>query len=336
MKDIKIWFTDFYFGFDNNNNPLSNLLKEFYNIVLDKDKPDYLIYSCYGNDFLKYDCLRIYYTGENLVPDFNLCDYAIGFERLKFRDRYLRYPNYAFFEDQFEQLTATRKFDLKILSEKKYFCNFIYSNSKAHPARDRFFHQLNTYKEVTSPGTHLNNSNLFVGERFAADWMFSKLEFQSQCKFTIAFENTSSPGYTTEKILHAFISNTIPIYWGDPEITKDFNPKAFINCHDFENSEAVIQRIREVDTNDELYLSILNEPPFLENKISEDLKRNNLTEFLQNIFDQEIDSAGRRNHYGTSLQYENDLKSMVSIDKQYKERNKVRRFLGKFGIPNVI
>src|SRR5690606_34891130 len=119
-----------------------------------------------------------------------------------------------------EQLTNTRNFDRRILSEKEYFCNFIYSNSKANPARDRFFHQLNTYKEVTAPGTHLNNSNLFVGERFAADWMFSKLKFQSQCKFTIAFENTSSPGYTTEKILHAFISNTIPIYWGDPEVTK--------------------------------------------------------------------------------------------------------------------
>ena len=331
MKNIKLWFTDFYEGFDPADNPLSRILEKNYSIILTKEEPDYLIYSCYGNEFLNYNCIRIYYTGENLTPDFNLCDYAIGFDRLTFRDRYLRYPNYAFFEDQFEQLINPRNFDKKILSEKKYFCNFIYSNPHAHPARDHFFHKLNSYKEVTSLGTHLNNSNLFVGERFAADWMFSKLEFQSQCKFTIAFENTSSPGYTTEKILHAFISNTIPIYWGDPEVTKDFNPHSFINCHDFEDFEAVMERIREIDGNDELYLSILNEPPYVDNKIPEELERIKLTDFLQHIFDQEKEVAGRRNHYGTSMKYENDLKAMVALTQQYKERNKLKRFLDKLG-----
>ena len=168
-----------------------------------------------------------------------------------------------------------------------------------------------------------------MGERFAADWMFSKLEFQSQSKFTIAFENTSSPGYTTEKILHAFISNTIPIYWGDPEVTKDFNPKAFINCQDFEDFEAVMDRIREVDTDDGLYLSILNESPFVDNNIPEELKKSKLTVFLQNIFDQEIEIAVRRSVYGTSLKYENNLKEMVSLSKKIKERNKLRRFIDK-------
>src|SRR5690606_11569842 len=115
------------------------------------------------------------------------------------------------------------------------------------------------------------------------------------------------------------------------EVTKDFNPKSFINCHDFENSEAVIERIKEIDGNDELYLSILNEPPFVDNQIPEDLKRNNLTEFLQNIFDQEIESAGRRNHYGSSLKYENDLKAMVYLTQQHKKRNKLKRFLDKLG-----
>lgn len=162
--------------------------------------------------------------------------------------------------------------------------------------------------------------------------MYSKLEFQSQCKFSIAFENTTSPGYTTEKILHAFISNTIPIYWGDPEVTKDFNPKAFINCHDFENFEAVIERIKEVDNNDELYLTILKEPPFVDNKIPGNLQKNKLTAFLQNIFDQEKEKANRRSLYGKSLKYENDLKKMVSLSTKHRERNKVRRFLAKIGI----
>jgi alpha(1,3/1,4) fucosyltransferase len=232
MKKLRLWFSDFDKLFDHQDNFLYQLLSSQYEIILDSYNPEYLIYSCYGNDYLNYDCVRIYYTGENLVPDFNLCDYAIGFNYLEFGDRYIRYPNFALYEDQFKKLLDKKNFDESISFNKEYFCNFIYSNSFADPIRDEFFHLLSQYKEVSSPGKHLNNLSITVGDRFSGNWMYTKLEFQSKCKFSIAFENTSSPGYTTEKILHAFISNTVPIYWGNPEIAKDFNPKAFINCHD--------------------------------------------------------------------------------------------------------
>ena len=121
MKKIKIWFTDFYEGFEPANNYFFCLLSKKYSIKLDQHNPDYLIYSCYGNEFLNYNCIRIYYTGENLVPDFNLCDYAIGFHYLELGDRYLRYPNFALLEDQFQQLESLEPplkdyFQLKIIS----------------------------------------------------------------------------------------------------------------------------------------------------------------------------------------------------------------------------
>ncbi|OOP83980.1 fucosyltransferase, partial [Helicobacter pylori] len=37
---------------------------------------------------------RVFYTGENEVPNFNLFDYAIGFDELDFNNRYLRMPLY--------------------------------------------------------------------------------------------------------------------------------------------------------------------------------------------------------------------------------------------------
>ena len=37
------------------------------------------------------------------------------------------------------------------------------------------------------------------------------------------------PGYTTEKIAEPWLEGCIPIYWGDPEITRDINPDCFIN-----------------------------------------------------------------------------------------------------------
>lgn len=39
--------------------------------------------------------IRIFYPPpENLVPDFNICDYAIGFHYLDFEDHYFRFPLY--------------------------------------------------------------------------------------------------------------------------------------------------------------------------------------------------------------------------------------------------
>lgn len=327
MKTLKLWFTDFYTGFDPEDNYFFKLLSESFKVELDRVNPDYLIYSCYGYDFLNFNCVRIFYTGENLKPDFNLCDYAIGFDYLDFNDRYLRYPNFAFYEGQFEQLTSKRNITRTEISAKDYFCNFIYSNSNADPTRDHFFQLLNTYKPVTSPGTHLNNISLSVGERFASDWMFTKIKFQSRCKFSIAFENSSSPGYTTEKLMHAFISNTIPIYWGNPQVAKDFNPKAFVNCHQFKNLEEVISKVKEIDQNDELYFSIVNEAPFVKNEIPENLEKRKLTEFLQQIFDKKKEEAERRPKYGAVKNYERSIREILSSKKKYLKIRKIYSFL---------
>lgn len=308
MKKIQLWFTDFYKGFDPANNYLYELLSRHYELILDKENPDYIICSCYGHDFLNYKtAVKLYYTGENLVPDFNLYDYGIGFSCLNFEDRYLRYPNFALIPDQFGELLEQRSFTVEDLEKKEYFCNFIYSNSQADPARDKFFHLLSKYKKVMSPGSHLNNASMDVGGRLMENWMYTKLEFQSKCKFTIAFENSSAPGYTTEKLMHAYITNTIPIYWGNPEVTKDFNTKSFINCHEFKTFEEVVERVKEIDQHDQLALQMLNEPPFSENVIPEDLKKEKLENFLRSIFDQDKVEAYKRPRFGTTRNYEKEL-----------------------------
>lgn len=312
MKKIHLWFTDFYKGFDPANNYLYELLSRHFKIILDPKDPDYLIYSCYGKDFLKYiNSIKIFYTGENLVPDFNLCDYGIGFNYLNFKDRYLRYPNFVLIPDQFKELLKQRSFSVDVVEKKEYFCNFIYSNSQADTTRDKFFHLLSEYKKVMSPGSHLNNTSMNVGRRFTENWMYTKLNFQSKCKFTIAFENSSSPGYTTEKLMHAYITNTIPIYWGNPEVTKDFNPKSLINCHEFKTFEEVVDRVKEIDQDDELALNYLNAPPFLNNLIPENLKEEILETFMKSIFQQDLKNAFRRPHFGTAKKYENSLRSKV-------------------------
>lgn len=104
-KKIKIWFSDFTEDIDPRNNYLTNIINKDYDLIFDEHNPDYLIFAPYGYDFLKYkSAIKIYYTGENLFPDFNLCDYAIGFHHLSFEDRYLRFPLFAMMRDQFHQI----------------------------------------------------------------------------------------------------------------------------------------------------------------------------------------------------------------------------------------
>jgi hypothetical protein len=73
------------------------------------------------------------------------------------------------------------------------------------------------------------------------------------------------PGYTTEKILHAFYAGTVPIYWGSETVTSDFNGDAFININDFENFDAAIEYILAVDKDPDLYNSYLEAPKFKNN-----------------------------------------------------------------------
>ncbi|MFR8313282.1 MAG: hypothetical protein ACLVBP_13570 [Ruminococcus sp.] len=56
------------------------------------------------------NAVRVFFTGENIAPDFQMCDYAIGFERLLFGDRYIRFP---FYYGMYEYAK-----DLKLAEEK--------------------------------------------------------------------------------------------------------------------------------------------------------------------------------------------------------------------------
>ena len=94
---IKLKFVDFFSGFNKQDDEFLDVLKERYEVV-QCDDPDYIIYSGFGYEHLHYDCIRIFYTGECQTPDFNECDYAIGFDRLQFGDRYMRVPLYNIFQ----------------------------------------------------------------------------------------------------------------------------------------------------------------------------------------------------------------------------------------------
>jgi hypothetical protein len=271
---------------------LINILKKYYNVEL-SEQPDYVFFHESTYDYLNYNCIRIFYTGENFSPNFNLCDYAIGFDFLTFQDRYYRLPIYLinqFYNDQDVKLAQGGDFAKPLnfnqtdLAKKTGFCSFVYGNYMADPSRKEIFEKLSTYKRVDAGGGFLNN----IGHRVE-----SKLAFEMQYKFSVAFENSSNSGYVTEKLTNALIAKTIPIYWGSPDVVKEFNPNRFINCNDYKNFDEVLERVKEIDNNDELYLKIINEPVAALG-YDFNLVRNNFETFLKNIFDQPLAAAKRR------------------------------------------
>lgn len=284
MKTIKIKFVDFGTSFEKEGFYIYQYLLKKYNVII-SDEPDYLFFSSFGYEHLKYNCIRIFYTGENARPNFNHCDYAIGFDYIEFEDRYIRFPLFLAFDAyrNIFKIACEKHLDTNNLKIRNKFCNMVCSNG-LNSERIRFFKELNTYKQVDSGGKLLNN----VGGPVK-----SKLEFQKNYKFSLAFENSKSNGYSTEKIIDAFASGGIPIYWGDSRITEVFNEKAFINSNQFHSTEEVIAFIKKVDENDDIYLSYIKEPMLL-NKDYLKTSEKKLNKFLDNIFEQSINKARRR------------------------------------------
>lgn len=287
MKTIKINFVDFWSNFDYKKFIIYQILSKKYKIEI-SDNPDYLFFSCFGYNHLKYnDCIKIFYTGENVIPNFNQCDYAIGFHYIEFEDRYLRYPLFLAFENYLE---LSKMADIKHLNKNNYkirnkFCNMVVSNNSCE-YRNNFFLKLSKYKKVDSGGGYLNN----IGGPVT-----SKLDFQKSYKFSIAFENSSTNGYTTEKIIDAFAAGGIPIYWGDPLIDKIFNPKAFINAKKFKSDQELIDYIKKIDNDEKLYKSYIKEPVFIDkNYLKKEEKK--LEKFLNNIFDKDILNCKKENY----------------------------------------
>lgn len=307
MKEIKIRICDY-----DPHDPWSygrfiiDRLKRFYEVVL-SDNPDYVFFHERATGYLDHPrAIRIFYTGENIHPNFNLADYAISFDKDGFDGRNFRLPLYLvpgqYYEEtrqlgedpDFEQVKPMTK---KELRTKSGFCSFVYSNNRADPNRDLLFDALSAYKKVDSGGKHRNN----VGGPVA-----SKFVFEHSHKFSIAFENSSRTGYITEKLPGSLAARTIPIYFGDPNIGDEFNTARIINAHDFPDFAAVVARVKEIDENDDEYMRIVNQP-VLANGYHPEAARREFDAFLRSIFDQPLADA-RRIRINTTHQAELEQK----------------------------
>jgi hypothetical protein len=289
MKTIKIDFCDFWQGFDRHQNYFTQLLSRYFKVVV-CDDPDFLFFSNTGYRHKTYNCVKIYYTGESFPPDYIDCDYSVSFELIE-NQRNLRYPLYILYGDMHSLLSPKKPY-AEVRKQHTKFCNMVVSNARATKRID-FFHKLSQYKQVDSGGRYLNNIGGPIG---------NKMEFISQYKFSIAFENKSQDGYTTEKLVEPMFCGSMPVYWGNKKVALDFNPASFINWDDYGSDEAVIERIIQLDQNDDLYEEVYNQPYFIGNEVNRYCNEDRLVEFLSGIFSSRIRNA--RYYYGRTATIE--------------------------------
>ncbi len=163
----------------------------------------------------------------------------------------------------------------------KKFCCILISNESAFD-RINFVKKLSRYKKVDIYGkTSLTNSD----NSKLPDGFHNNSTFYSQYKFVICFENSFSNEYITEKLPNVMIGKSIPIYRGAPNVGEYFNTKSFINYDDYGSYEKMIEKIIELDKDNDKYLEFAN-IPFLtkknKNKIRD--KESELKRFLKKIF----------------------------------------------------
>jgi alpha(1,3/1,4) fucosyltransferase len=192
------------------------------------DRPQVVLYGPYGGAMPAGRYVKVFIGCENVRPIMSECDFAFGV----LHPEYVNHPRYmrlARWGDD-SHLIRRDKDWAAVLAGKTRFCAFLYSQRCAY--REAFFHALSRYKPIDAPGRAMNNMPGIDPVPGRIDWQ-AKIEFLRAYKFVIAFENSSAPGYNTEKLSHAIEADCVPIYWGDPEIGRSFNVRRFINAHDF-------------------------------------------------------------------------------------------------------
>jgi hypothetical protein len=275
MKKLRIAFVNFWFDFDNENNIFLWLLKKEYDVIIDYVNPDY-VFTGKKEETLYPGSKKILFCGEPLLDkgscDIGLMQYEID------KPGFYRFPLYLYYIYDFIKKGEIPNFNWylngrhydKFEIKQKRFCTWVCGGSPSDQYRDYFFNLLNKYKKIDCPGTRYNNMSKLPGDSSNGLLAsFYKRNFIKSYKFTIGFENNSTKegynGYTTEKLIEPMTSNSLLIYWGNVNINNEFNNKSFLNHHDFESVDKFIEKIIEVDNDDNLYYEYMTQPYSLRN-----------------------------------------------------------------------
>lgn len=100
-------------------------------------------------------------------------------------------------------------------------------------------------------------------------------------RFELCFETERGDYYATDRIVRAYLSGSVPIYWGCPQIATMFNAKAFIYLEGKVTAKSLALLtavIEHMDLNDAAYRRVYEEPLLLDADVMSDLSERELKE----------------------------------------------------------
>ena len=298
MKRIKIYFQNFWNGFDRDFLVWKYPCLEKYQIeqVPFEEQADVILFSSYGVDrenmtnpaksgpnFTNKKAVRLFYFLENLNtghPLMDRCDYAIT-SRIDYDvPNHFALPHgitfIHYWQDELKQK------HLQPVAEKPNFCNYISCNCVEF--RERFFDKLSQYKFVEALGECKNNVPRLPRDS-SPRINNMKLNEIAKFKFTMAMENSCDPGYICEKHVEPMKVGSIPIYRGAPDIGKYFNTKSFFNWADYGSDEALIEAIKRADQDPEVFAAMWKEPWLVNNEIHYDISMKKCEDAFDKVFE---------------------------------------------------
>lgn len=135
------------------------------------------------------------------------------------------------------------------------------SNSRELSGRTEYFQGLMQHIGVDSYGKHLRNRDLSAADEGRA----TKLNTIARYKFTLAFENSITRDYVSEKFTDPLIVGSVPVYNGTPNID-EFAPgdHCYINARDFAGPRELAEYLKELNADEARYADYLawKEKPF--------------------------------------------------------------------------
>lgn len=217
---------------------------------------DITIFNRAGRQHLKAGGLTIALSTEPHFTQYP-ADYSVDCRYLA-RETHLRLPYWAY-----RALSASEQVDVRSPDSTPHrFCNFIYSNGTC-AIRNAFFEMLNARKPVDSLGKVMHNfSDPRLAKRLSPEAFSSKRDVLADYRFTIAFENSELPGYTTEKMIDAWLAGSVPIYWGDPAFTRDFPPESCLSLYQAGSLHTLVEQVLEAEHEPARYAQLQAANPF--------------------------------------------------------------------------
>ena len=258
-------------GFHYGNKVFKYLLNKLYpNIIIENKNDDschFIMSSFFFHEEKQWNTQKkkyIYFSGESKIPPRNI-NAIYELYILSVINHNIRNSIYIPFVLYSPHLYKKRKY---VNNERKYL--IAYCNSNPVPIREKIFNLF--IKKAGINKCHAYGKcygglyPLTKKSNIKGGWGDEELiDTYKNYKFVIAMENDSVPGYITEKIINAFYSGAIPIYWGDNIVTKFFNENAFINVNNYKNLEHCVNSV--INMTDYQIKKMMNEPIYKNNAL---------------------------------------------------------------------